>query len=372
MFKPSFLAISRLFIVLIGMIKAGYSLMIFLNYNFLIFSEESSNFYKYLVTFFVGSILAFPLYKNLSRNFILLFAESLYILMMIIIPFSSNDFRIYGFLLSGGFCFLLYPIYSNENLLKADQKKSTIIAWIFMGLGIIYYFWLTYHYQLKENFQWKIAGALSVLKSTDNITPYVFGTFSVLNVLLILLQKGKETIQFYKLKQDKQKIIEISDLLYSDFYSNKVKNEFNINIIESTSSLLLYGIYNNNEMNRQDKQKLLIQMFSLSFFIGSQGPMSNLIDTVMNYLYLLQGDTDYLNLKINFGGLGSFVFTEPFQVLKIHEIIIYFMFFWIGNIAQYAFIHNSLTENGIELMYCPQILSIITLLLVILSFLLYS
>ncbi|EAR93853.2 transmembrane protein, putative (macronuclear) [Tetrahymena thermophila SB210] len=245
MFKPNFLVLSRIFIILVGMIKAGYSFMLMSNYT-------NTLFYKYTGTFFAGYILTLSFYKLISRNLILLFAEFLYILMMIIIPFSSNDFRIYGYLFSGGFCFLLYPFYFNENLLKCDQRKSTILSWIFMGLGAIYFFWLTYHYQPKYNFDTNVWTILNILSQSDEITPYVFGSFSVLNILLIIFQKGKETISFYRLKQDKEKIVELSSFLYKKTYIDKIEQEFNIDDVESTNSLLLYDNNNQNEINKKE------------------------------------------------------------------------------------------------------------------------
>ncbi|KAL4441348.1 hypothetical protein ABPG74_013643 [Tetrahymena malaccensis] len=417
------------------MIKAGYSLMVLQNYDDLIFSDDSINFYKQLATFFAGSALNLLLCKNLSRNLILIFAEFLYVLMMIIIPFSSNDFRIYGFLLSGGFCFLLYPIYSNENLLKADQRKYTIVTWIFMGLGAIYFFWLTYHY-LDDDNKYNRIYFLEVLRMTDQITPYVFGSLSVLNILLIFFQKGKETIYFYKQKQDQEQIFVLTDLLYSNSYGHKIKQELDINDIESTCSILLHEKDNHEKLSQKDKLKHLLSMFSISFLIGSQAPFSSLVDQFSQFLFIIQQENIYQNLEINFGnsfsyqliiitsillgllylinkhrklilianlvivlinrffelgyynksnltqgqftalnvsyiiqlifnfgGLGTMIFTQPFLVLKIHEIFLYFMFFWVGNIVQYVFVYNSLAVNDDGypyVRYFPQIISIVT------------
>ncbi|KAL4478870.1 hypothetical protein ABPG72_009696 [Tetrahymena utriculariae] len=431
MFQPSFLALSRIFIILVGMIKAGYSLMIFQHWYI-----ETNHFYQYLATFFAGSTLTLSFYKGVSRNYILLFAEFLYILMMIIIPFSSNDFRIYGFLLSGGFCFLLYPIYANENLLKSNQRNCTVVTWIFMGLGAIYYFWLTYHYQPQYTFKTTIDSILNPLLITDDITPYIFGSFSVLNVLLILLQKGKETIFFYRLKQDSEKIVELSGYLYNNTYIRKIEQEFNIQDIESANSLLTSQSYNENELNKKEKQKLLVLMFTIAFLIGSEYPLNGLISSVFYFFLIIQDQNDYFNLKVNFGycfsyqfiilaavflgtylihkkrkvvlfinliialivrfvflgysykneltdfdftvlnwfsiinlvfcygGLGTMIFTQPFLVLKVHEILLYFMFFWMGNVAYYVFAKNSYYDDD-SLRYSSQILPIITTFMVI-------
>ncbi|KAL4441347.1 hypothetical protein ABPG74_013642 [Tetrahymena malaccensis] len=430
MFKPSFLALSRIFIILIGMIKAGYSLMLFNNFI------DVALFYKYLGTFFAGSTLILSFQKGLSRNLILLFAEILYILMMIIIPFTSNDFRIYGFLFCGGFCFLLYPMYSNENLLQADQRKSTVVSWIFLGLGAVYYFWLTYHYQPKYSFETNVVTIISILQTTDQITPYVFGSFSVMNVLLILLQKGKETLFFYRYKQDKEMITELSGILYNSTYKHKINQEFSINDIESTSSLLLHESGNQIHLNKKEKLKYLITMIALAFLIGCQSPFNGLIINVLDFLLIIQDQYDYFELKITFGycflyqliiitavligiylihkqrkailfiqiviililnfiflgydyksiftdsdfqalewfsvifmvfkygGLGSMIFTQPFLTLKVHEILVYFMFLWIGKISSYEFAKNSINDDH-TMKYPSEILNIVTIFVAI-------
>ncbi|KAL4471867.1 hypothetical protein ABPG73_001117 [Tetrahymena malaccensis] len=258
-------------------------------------ADDSINFYKQLATFFAGSALNLLLCKNLSRNLILIFAEFLYVLMMIIIPFSSNDFRIYGFLLSGGFCFLLYPIYSNENLLKADQRKYTII------------------------------------------TPYVFGSFSALNVLLILLQKGSETIFFYEFKQEKEKIIQLSDLLYNNSYSFQIKKKYNINDSESSSSVLLPESNINSVQNKKEQMKRLVSIFASAFLIGSQAPFNGLVDSISYFMQFI-GDRE-INIDTIFCIVEKLkTISQPacknkLNTIQNNFIDFYFCYYFYENIA---------------------------------------
>lgn len=117
MLKLSKQTLFRLFIVASGMIKAGYVLMILQSVYFSINSRSSySNlYYKYFGAFMIGMIIPLTLVFNIRRIFLMILAE--FIFFLTIIPSDDNCIRIYGFLIGGGLCFILYPIYVREHFL---------------------------------------------------------------------------------------------------------------------------------------------------------------------------------------------------------------------------------------------------------------